>query len=329
MMIGIDIMKYFFTFLFVLELFLGFSQNENAKYVEVQVAQQYKNLIEAGDKLMTETKYAQAEVKYYNALQLCPQKVYAKSQLEKAKTLREKNRQESLVIKDSIDLTFIGDSLIIPKTLIYKSYSRPDTSVLVVSKIVGESVELNEKIRFGLFHNLDNYSFAYALYLSVKGQILIEAKFINGTTQFFPYSLEKLMSDAKMIEQLELSGESPPPPETIVKVELRLRAKKIKSDKTDTFTEGHHFYYTTQKKKDGLLPTAGRVYTYEDQYMMYVKLVRVLNNGQPGIEIEKEVSGFSLTREFVPLSDIIEIAKTKNSNRFRIGEDSVLTIESY
>ena len=57
-----------------------FSQNENAKYIEIQVEQQYKNLIEAGDKLMTETKYAQAEVKYYNALQLLPKKIYAKSQ---------------------------------------------------------------------------------------------------------------------------------------------------------------------------------------------------------------------------------------------------------
>lgn len=323
------IMKHFFAFLFMWIAFECFSQNENAKYVEVQVEQQYKNLIEAGDKLMNETKYAQAEVKYYNALQLFPQKVYAKNQLEKAKILRERNKQPSLVVKDSIDLTFIGDSLIIPKNLIYKAHPRPDTSVLVVSKAVGESIELNEKIRFGLFHNLDNYSFSYALYLNVKGQIIIEAKFINGTTQFFPYSIEKLMSDTKMIEQLQLSGEIPPPQEIDVKVELRLRAKKMKSNKTDTFTEGHHFYYTTQKKKEGLLPMAGRVYTYEDQYMMYAKLIRVLNNGQPGIEIEKEVSGFSLTREFVPLSEIIEIAKTKNSNRFRIGDDSVLIIESY
>lgn len=323
-------MKHFFTFLLIWISLMCFSQNENAKYIEIQVEQQYKNLIEAGDKLMTETKYAQAEVKYYNALQLLPKKIYAKSQLEKAKTLREKNHEESLVVKDSIDLSFSGDSLIIPKALVYKAYARPDTSVLVVSKAVGESIELNEKIRFGLFHKLDNYTFAYALYLSVKGQIVIEAKFINGTTQYFPYSLEKLMYDTKIIEQLELSGEQPPPPpETVVKVDLRLRAKKMKTNKTDTFTEGHHFYYTTQKKKDGLLPTAGRVYTYEDQYMMYAKLVKVLNNGQPGIEIEKEVSGFSLTREFVPLSDIIEISKTKNSNRFRIGEDSVLQIESY
>jgi hypothetical protein len=323
-------MKSFFT-LFLLLISIGiFSQNDNAKYLEIQRELQYKNLVEVGDKLMLEYNYAQAEVKYYDALKLLPDKLYAKNQLEKASNLREKKHQESLIKKDSTILTFIEDRPIIPKLLEYKAPTRTDTIVLVASKIVGERIELNEKIKFGLLNNIDNSSFAYALYISTKGKVLIEAKFIDGSTNFFPYTIQELMNDVQKLERVDtanLSAFSPP----IINDQgkLRLRVKKMENKKSDSFNEGHHFYYTTQKKIDGLLPVIGRTYTYDDQYMMYAKIIKILNHGQPAIEIEKDVSGFSKVREIILLSDIIEISKTINSTRFKIGDDAVLFIESY
>jgi hypothetical protein len=323
-------MKQFFALLFLLISTGIFSQNENAKYLEIQVEQQYKNLVEAADKLMLENNYAQAELKYYNALQLLPGKVYAKNQMEKAGSLREKKNQESLIKKDSTILTFSGDSLIIPKSQEYKVHVGADTTVLSVSKIVGESIELNEKIKFGLLNNIDNSTFAYALYLNTKGEILIEAKFIDGSTKFFPYTIQELMSDSQKIERLQLADPSSfSAPIIDAPGKLRLKVKQMKGEKSDTFNEGHHFYYTTRKKMEGLLPAVGMTYIHDDQYMMYAKIINILNRGQPAIEIEKEVSGFSKTREIILLSDIIEISKTLNSTRFKIGDDSVLFIESY
>jgi hypothetical protein len=318
-------MKPFFILLFLLISTGIFSQNGNAIHLEKE--QQYKDLIKAGDKLMLEYNYAQAEVKYYDALQLLPEKVYAKNQLEKAKSLGEKKHQE--LKKDSTILTFIGDSQIIPKSFEYKAHACLDTTVLVVSKIVGESIELNEKIKFGLFNDIENSSFAYALYLSTKGKALIEVKFTDGSTKFFPYTIQELMDDTQKLDRVDatnLSSFSAP----IVngRGRLRLKVKKLESKKSDSFKEGHHFYYTTHKKIEGLLPVIGRTYTYDDQYMMYAKIIKILNHGQPAIEIEKEV-GLSKTREFIPLSDIVEISKTLNSRRFKIGDDAVLFIESY
>lgn len=324
-----DIMKPFFTLL-ILSISTGiFSQNENSINLKIQLEQQYKNLVEAADKLMLQNNYAQAEVKYYDALQLLPGKVYAKNQLEKARTLREKKHQESL-IKDSKISTFTGDSLIIPKSQGYKAHPRPDTTVLVVNKIVGESIELKEKIKFGLLNNIDNSSLAYALYLSTKGQILIEAKFIDGSTNFFPYTVQELMNDAQKIDRLQITNPSPFfTPIMNAQGKLRLKVKKLENKKSDTFKEGHHFYYTTQKKIEGLLPVSGWTYTYDDQYMMYAKMIKILSHGQPAIEIEKDVSGFSKTREIILLSDIVEISKTLKSMRFKIGDDATLFIESY
>jgi len=325
-----DIMKPFFTLLFLSISTWIFSQNENAIYLEIQLKQQYKNLVEAADKLMLENNYAQAEVKYYDALQLLPGKVYAKNQLEKARGLREKKHQESLIKKDSKISTFTGDSLIIPKSLEYKAYPRLDTTVLVVSKIVGESIELKEKIKFGLLNNIDNSSFAYALYLSTKGKIVIEAKFIDGSTKFFPYTVQELMNDAQKTDRLQITNPSPFfTPLMNAQGKLRLKVKKLENKKSDTFKEGHHFYYTTQKKIEGLLPVSGWTYTYDDQYMMYAKMIKILYHGQLAIEIEKDVSGFSKTREIILLSDIVEISKTLKSMRFKIGDDATLFIESY
>ena len=323
-------MKPFFSILFLLISTGIFSQNENAIYLEIQREQQYKNLVETGDKFMLEYNYAQAEIKYYVALQVIPGKVYAKNQLEKATSLREKTHQECLIKKDSTNLTFIGKSLIIPKSLEYKAHPRSDTTVLVVSKVVGESIELNEKIKFGLLNNIDNSSFAYALYLSTNGKALIEAKFIDGSTTFFPYTIQELMNDAQKIDRLQITNKSLLfPPIMNDHGKLRLKVKKLKNKKSNAFKEGHHFYYTTHKKIEGLLPVIGRTYTYDDQYMMYAKMIKILNHGQPAIEIEKDVSGFSKTREIILLSDIVEISKTLKSMRFKIGDDATLFIESY
>src|SRR5438132_130231 len=46
-----DVIKPFFTLLFFLISIGIFSQNENAIHLEIQREQQYKNLVEAGDKL--------------------------------------------------------------------------------------------------------------------------------------------------------------------------------------------------------------------------------------------------------------------------------------
>lgn len=322
-------MKPFFTLL-ILSISTGiFSQNENSINLKIQLEQQYKDLVEAADKLMLQNNYPQAEVKYYDALQLLPGKVYAKNQLEKAGSLREKKHQESLIKYSKIS-TFTGDSLIIPKSLGYKAHPRSDTTVLVVSKIVGESIELKEKIKFGLLNDIDNSSLVYALYLSTKGKILIEGKFIDGSTKFFPYSVQELMNDAKNIERLQITNPSPfDTPIMNVQGKLRLRVKKLENKKSDSFKEGHHFYYTTHKKIEGLLPVSGWTYTYDDQYMMYAKMIKILNHGQPAIEIEKDVSGFSKTREIILLSDIAEISKTLKSMRFKIGDNATLFIESY
>lgn len=329
-MIATDIMKPYLTLLFLLISIKIFSQNENVIYQQIQLEQQYKSLIEAADKLMLENNYAQAEVKYYEALQLLPQKVYAKNQLEKAGGLREKKHQESLIKNDLKISNFNGDSLIIPKAVVYKAHPRPDTTVLLVSKIVGESIEIGEKIKFGLLNNIDNSSLAYALYLSTASKILIEARFVDGSTEFFPYTIQELMNDAQKIDRLQTTNQLPFfAPVMNAQGKLRLKVKILENEKSDTFKEGHHFYYTTQKKIDGLLPVTGRTYTYDDQYMMYAKLIKILNSGQPAIEIEKEVSGFSKIKEIILLSDIIEISKTLNSTRFKIGDGAVLFIESY
>lgn len=322
-------MKPFFIFLLLLISVGIFSQNEKKIYFEIQLELKYKNLVQAANKLMLENNYAQAELKYYEALQLLPGKVYAKNQLEKAKGLREKRHQISLINKDTIFSTFTGDSLFIPKLLEYSVHPRPDTTVLVLSKIVGESIELKEKIKFGLLNNIDNSSFAYALYISSKGKILVEVKFIDGTTTSFPYTIQELMNDAQKTDRLQINNPSSFIPILDVKGRLRLKVKKMESKKADNFKEGHHFYYTTHEKIEGLLPVIGRTYTYDDQYMMYAKILKILNNGQPAIEIEKVVSGFSKIREIILLSDIIEISKTLNSTRFKIDDDSVLFIESF
>ena len=150
----------------------------------------------------------------------------------------------------------------------YKAHPRSDTTVLVVSKVVGESIELNEKIKFGLLNNIDNSSFAYALYLSTNGKALIEAKFIDGSTTFFPYTIQELMNDAQKIDRLQITNKSLLfPPIMNDHGKLRLKVKKLKNKKSNAFKEGHHFYYTTHKKIEGLLPVIGRTYTYDDQYI--------------------------------------------------------------
>ena len=165
--------------------------------------------------------------------------------------------------------------------------------------------------------------------MNVKGQIVVEAKFDDGSTKFFPYSIQELISDGQKIEHLQLTPLSFSAPVIDPKRKLRLKAKKMEGKKSDTFKEGHHFYYTTRKTKEGLLPVVGRTFIYEDQYMIYAKIIKILNQGEPTIKIQKIGPGFSKIAEVIPLSDINEIAKTRNSLRFRIGDDSFLFIENY
>lgn len=205
-----------------------------------------------------------------------------------------------------ITLSFINSTILFSQ----------DTLILKVSSVVGDTIELNEKIKFRLFTTFDNSTFDYAFYIAVKGKTIIKTKLKNGETTFSQYSIQELMQDAEKINyRNNIQAELPQN-----KTEGRIRLKVINTitKKSHLFKEGDLIYYAIEGRKKGIEYLLDGDKLYNDQYMMEARIIKILEQNPQSILIEVSgIAGDFLAKKIkktILLSDIIEIS-TNDINR--------------
>jgi hypothetical protein len=171
---------------------------------------------------------------------------------------------------------------------IHNSLGQTDEKVIRINKIVGDTVDRAEKLRFRVFPYVDNENYKFAVCLLKNDTMKLRVTYDNDITKDFPYSSELLLADIERIYNNQQVEYAEP------KTSFRKAYITVTSNETEKSIN-------LKKRKVVELKLKGQVSSSR------IKISKVVSSGEVAILVKKE----SGNMQIIPMSEIEYIYKFK------------------
>jgi hypothetical protein len=199
-----------------------------------------------------------------------------------------------------------------------------DTVVVRPCRLIGDTLFLLDKVKYGLLPEISNSEFVYGRYLTVKSKVMVKARLKDGSDLIVPYSFESLFSDGQKInfkytltkkeKTVVVNAKAPRENTNIFQRKAGRRQLKLTDEdnnRTYKFSQGDKIYFRLISEGNQMnIAFGGKV--YKNSLLAEGRIVKILDGVTPSVKIR--MNDFGKTEKIIPLSDFKQISNFNLNN---------------